>query len=365
MNAFVIETERLVSNIAQILRRAGERKVYAVVKGDGYGFGLVPYAKLLCDNGVSALAVTEPEEVSALRTAGLSDVEILMLRSTALPDEVEALLRNRAVLTIGSHDAAVAVNGIAGKLGLRAQVHIKIDTGMGRYGFEPGEIEKITAIFQYMEHIDVRGIYTHLNAAFGKKARTLAQIAAFRGVVDALRAQGFEPGLVHFANSSAFYKLDGIDLGDAVRIGSAFTGRLAFSCKNELARIGFLESRICEVRWLSRGATVGYGGVYRARSARRIAIVPLGYSHGFAVEKVRDSYRFRDGVRFMLQDMKRTLLHERLSGTVNGKSARVLGHVGMLHTVLDVTDIPCQVGDRVQFSAGPLYVDARVCREYR
>ena len=111
--------------------------------------------------------------------------------------------------------------------------------------------------------------------------------------------------------------------------------------------------------------TVGYGGVYRARQARKIAVVPLGYSHGFATEKVRDSYRLRDGVLFVLQDIKRTLLHEKLSVTLNGQQVPVLGHVGMLHTVLDVTDVPCQIGDRVQFAVSPLYVDAKVCREYR
>lgn len=366
MNVFVIEQDRLVQNIAQVKARAGERKIYAVVKGDGYGFGLVPYARLLRENGIGAFAVTEPEEVSALRTAGFAQEEILMLRSTALPDEIESLLRDRAVLTIGSHDAAVAVNGIAGKLGLRAQVHIKVDTGMGRYGFEPGEIEKITSVFQYMDHIDVRGMYTHLNAAFGKKKHTLRQIEAFRAVVESVRAQGFDPGVIHFANSSAFYKLDHCDFGDAVRIGSALTGRLAFPCKNMgLMRVGYLESQVCELRWISPGATVGYGGVYRARQARKIAVVPLGYSHGFATEKVRDSYRLRDGVLFVLQDIKRTLLHEKLSVTLNGQQVPVLGHVGMLHTVLDVTDVPCQIGDRVQFAVSPLYVDAKVCREYR
>ena len=111
----------------------------------------------------------------------------------------------------------------------------------------------------------------------------------FRAVVERVRAQGFDPGTIHFANSSAFYKLDHFDFGDAVRIGSAFTGRLAFPCKDTgLLRVGYLESQVCEIRWISRGATVGYGGVYRAKSPRKIAIVPLGYSHGFATEKVRE-----------------------------------------------------------------------------
>ncbi|MEG2570900.1 MAG: alanine racemase, partial [Clostridia bacterium] len=288
-----------------------------------------------------------------------------MMRSTALEDEIESLLKANAILTVGSNEAAVAINGIAGRMNLRARVHIKIDTGMGRYGFEPGEFEKISAIFTYMPNIEVCGMYTHLNAAFGNKKKTLGQIAAFHAVVAKTREQGFEPGMVHFANSSALFKLRGVELDDGVRIGSAFTGRLAFACKDSgLRKVGYLESRICEIRWLTRGATVGYGGAYRARNAIKIAVIPLGYSHGFATEKIRDSYRFRDGVRFVLQDIKRTLTHERLWVEIGDKRVPVLGHVGMLHTVVDITNLDCALGDAVRFDISPLYVSAAVLRKY-
>lgn len=363
MNSFVIEREGLISNINIIKSRAGDRKIYAVIKGDGYGFGLVQYAQVLRDNGIDTFAVTEPHEVQLLRDGGF-DGEILMLRSTAVDFEIESLIKNGAVLTIGSEAAAIAVNGIAGNLGITAKAHIKIDTGMGRYGFSVRDHDAMRSVFDYMENIHVCGIYTHLNAAFGKKKNTFLQIARFRDAVDHLREQGFNVGCVHFANSSAFFRFDDIDFCDAVRIGSAFTGRLAHKANSGLTRVGYLESGICEIRWLSKGDTVGYGGVYRAKQARKIAIVPLGYSHGFGVEKVRDSYRLRDGVRYILQDLKRTLTGEKLYVLVNGKRARVLGHVGMLHTVLDVTDIPCRIGDRAVFTVNPLYVNSAVSRKY-
>lgn len=362
MNAFVIEKDKLCANIKVILERAGEIKVYAVVKGNGYGFGLCEYAKLLRECGVSAFAVTEPEEVSALRAAGIEN-EILMLRSTVLPDEIESLILNGAVLTVGSNEAAVAVNGVAGNLGKTARVHIKIDTGMGRYGYFPDEIDKISAVYDYMDSIEPCGIYTHLNASFGSKKHTLMQIEEFKALVEELKARGYDVGCVHFAASCAFHRFD-IDFCDAVRIGSAFTGRLAIGGKHDLSRVGYLQGEICEIKWLQKGATVGYGGVYKAKSPRKVAIVPLGYTHGFGVEKIRDSYRFSDGVRYILQDIKRCLFGEKVYASVDGKRVRVLGHIGMLHTVLDITNIQCQVGDSVTYKVNPLYVGENVERKY-
>ncbi len=362
MNAFVVEKEKLRANAQNILERAGELKVYAVIKGNGYGFGLCEYAKFLRECGVSAFAVTEPEEVSALRAAGIEN-EILMLRSTALPDEIETLILNGAVLTVGSNEAAVAVNGVAGKLQKAARVHIKIDTGMGRYGYDPDDIDKISAVYDYMDSLEPCGIYTHLNASFGSKKNTLVQIAMFKDLVSELQTRGYNTGVSHFAASCAFHRFD-VDFGEAVRIGSAFTGRLAIANRYNLERVGYLQSEVCEIKWLEKGATVGYGGVYRAKSPRKVAIVPLGYSHGFGVEKVRDSYRLRDGVRYVLQDIKRCIFGEKQYAKINDKKVRILGHIGMLHTVLDVTDVPCQIGDVVTYSVNPLYVNADIERKY-
>lgn len=363
MNAFVIDKGNICHNVSKIREKAGDRKIYAVIKGDGYGFGLSEYAKILRDAGISAFAVTEPYEVTKLRESGI-DCEILMLRATALHEEIEELIKADAVLTVGSNNDAVAINEVAAKLNSCAKVHVKVDTGMGRYGYSLGDWEMITAVYDYMDNIEPCGIYTHLNAAFGDAKKTIKQINAFKDLVSFLESQGYETGMVHFANSSALFKLSKVDFGDAVRIGSAFTGRIAFPCDAGLKRVGYLESEVCEIRWLEKGATVGYGGVYKAKKPVKIAIAPLGYSHGFGVEKIRDSYRLRDGVRYVLQDIKRTICGEKVYVTLNGKPARVLGHIGMLHTVIDITDIPCELGDKVTFKVNPLYVNANVCRKY-
>jgi len=366
VNTFVVEKDKLVGNIAAVKSRAGDRKLYAVVKGDGYGFGLCEYIRILLECGVSAFAVTEPYEARAIRDAGAQEEEILMLRSTSVEEELRTLMECRAVITVGSSRSASAANALAAELGCAPYpVHIKVDTGMGRYGFSVNEADDISSVFRYMDNLRVTGMFTHLNCAFGSKKKTRAQVDAFLGIEARMREQGFDTGCVHFANSSALFRFSDWDLRDAVRVGSALTGRLATQVKNSgLTRVGYLESRVCETRWLAPGATVGYGGAYRTKNAVRIAVIPLGYSHGFGCEKVRDTYRLRDGVRYVLQDIKRTLNNNRISVNINGKPARVLGHIGMLHTVLDVTQIRCEVGDAVTVNVNPLYVDGKVRRRF-
>ncbi len=85
---------------------------------------------------------------------------------------------------------------------MTAEAHIKIDTGMGRYGFLPEEMEKITPVYHYMDTIHVTGIYTHLHSAFCDKKATKAQIESFNRVLAALREAGIEPGMAHILNSS-------------------------------------------------------------------------------------------------------------------------------------------------------------------
>lgn len=364
LNIFVIEKDKLVSNINIVKKKAGNSKIYAVVKGDGYGLGLLRFAEILRDNGINAFAVTEPEEVLALRDAGFKDSEILMLRSTAIADEIETLIKNDAVLTLGSNDAAAAANGIAGKLEKKARAHIKIDTGMGRYGFNPNAAESVKSLFEYMTNIEIEGLYTHLNRAYKSRKTTIKQINTLFDIEKKLKDSGYSPGCVHFAGSSVLFKYN-IDLRDAVRIGSAFVGRLAVRCKNSgLEKIGYLQSRVCEVRWLDKGQTVGYGSAYRASRPVKIAVIPLGFRHGFGVSKIRDTYRIRDGLMYVLSDIKKTILGEKIYVTINGKKARSLGHIGVLHTVADVTKIQCETGDIARFDINPLYVSESVEKTY-
>ena len=359
----VVERQKVRNNIKKVRQRAGAAVVYGVLKGNAYGFGLLEMADMLRDEGISRFAVTEPRDLIVLPNSGFVDEEILVMRSTSIPEEIEKLIEYNAVATIGSYDAAVALNGIAEKNATSADAHIEIDTGMGRYGFLPEEADKAVNVFKYFSSLNITGMYTHFNKAFSSGKATKAQFDSFMGVVAAVRQAGFDPGTLHAANSSALMKYPYTVL-DAVRVGSALTGRVAAKGSFGLARAGYAESNIVEIRWLQKNQTVGYGGDYKCRKSTRIAVVPLGYADGFCTEKQRDMFHLQNSLMACMSAIKAWMTGKRLSVSVGGRPAYVLGHVGMQHTVIDVTNIECAVGDPVRFEVNPIVAGAMLPKKY-
>ncbi len=363
MNSFVIEREKIKKNAKLIFERAGASTVIAVVKGNGYGFGMSKYISTLYAAGVRFFAVTDPSDALKIRELYRDDTKILMLRSTSLPDEISALIDNDVILTVGTIEAAAIINGIALSKKKVAKLHIKLDTGMGRYGFNPSDIESIYSAFTNFPSLEPCGLFTHLTSAFKSRKVTEAQIASLNRVQNELIARDVDCGMVHFANSSYLFKFHA-PYGDAVRIGSAFTGRIPCKTKTKLSRVGYIESNICELRWLTPGSKVGYSGAYTAKKATRIAILPIGYADGIHVEKARDTYRIRDVIFYALSDIKRMLFKKYIYATISGRRARILGHIGMTHTVCDVTDIPCNIGDTATFDVNPVYVSPNIYHDF-
>ncbi len=364
MKSFVVECDKIKSNAAEIMHRAQNATVIAVVKGRAYGFGVEEFSKLLHSCGIRFFAVTDVSDALALKRLNLPDTDILMLRSTALSEELSALIENDIIITIGSTETAVNANTIALEKGVSCRAHVKINTGMGRYGFSIDESEQIISVYTKFSNISVCGIFTHLTSAFKNNKVTEAQLSAFDMVQNELKSRGISCGTVHFANSSYLFK-HRAPLGDAVRVGSAFTGRLPCKVRSSgLSRAGYLEGSICEMHWLPKGAKVGYSGAYTAKRAIKTAVIPIGYSDGFAVEKMRDTYRLCDGLFYILSDLKRLITNKALYVKINGKKAKILGHIGMTHTVCDITNIPCSLGDKAVFDVNPIYVSPDIYREY-
>ena len=354
MNLYIVDRKALEHNIRVLQEKAGDTAIYGVIKGNGYGLKLLSMAQILKENGICRFAVTGLDEVCALREGGFAEEEILMMRATCIPEELEVLLERNATATVGSLECAQAMDQVAEKMGKPFPCHVKIDTGMGRYGFLPENLEEIKQVYA-LEHLNITGVYTHFHSAFSSEKDTRAQFAAFTGVLDKLTAAGYDLGTRHCCNSSAFLKYPEMYL-DAVRLGSALLGRLSFPGDMDLQRIGWCESQIELIREIPKGHTVGYGAAWKAKRPTKIAVCGVGYYHGFGAEKGNDLFRFRDCLRGGLGYVKAFLKKKAFYVTVNGKPARVLGHIGMVQTIFDVTDIPCQVGDTVRIEINPLLV---------
>lgn len=351
MKAYVVEKEALSHNIELLQKMANGVPIWAVLKGNGYGIGVLPLARHLAEAGIDHFCVTEVREAELLRENGFEDASILMLRSTGDPAELNRLMDLRVILTIGSWETACAINAIAAERADVVEAHLKIDTGMGRYGFLPEEMEKITPVYHYMDTIHVTGIYTHLHSAFCDKKATKAQIESFSRVLAALREAGIEPGMAHILNSSGVLHFSGAAM-DAVRVGSALLGRVHGG--HGLKRVGYCETQVEELKWLPKGHTTGYGAGWKAKRPTRVAILPVGWYNGFGCEMGNDLFRFRDCLRRIAASLRVMLFGKAYYVTINGKRCKVLGHIGMLHTAADVSGIQCSLGDMARVEINPL-----------
>jgi len=363
LKQLVVERDLLRNNIAVVKKLAEGKTIYGVLKGDGYGLGLLEMAEILRSEGIPAFAVTEPDDAVRLRDAGYIDEDILVMRSTAIDGEAAKIVSCNATATIGSNEAAVALNGIAGRENSIANAQIKIDTGMGRYGFLPSETDKIVSIYKYMPNINVTGTYTHFNRSYGPKKYVEGQMKQFQQAVAEIRAAGFDPGMLHAANSSAILRFPGTHL-DAVRAGSVFLGRVGVKGDFGLKKVGCAEEQIVEIRWLTKGCTVGYGAKYRCRRMTKIGVVPFGYANGFGTGKAREIHDLGDFLGSVASSFGRLLGRHKYTAVVNGKRVPVLGRVGTLHVVLDLTDCDASIGDCARFEVNPVIAGLMLPKVY-
>ncbi len=357
MKQYVIEKNILKHNIEVIKKKAKGVPVCGIVKCDGYGMGLVPYVKFLLENGVDLLGTSTIEEAVILRKSGIES-DILLLTSYSSKEAALKIVKNNIIATVGSVQSALVLNEAGKQLGITPLAHIEINTGMGRCGFDMDKLDEIL----FLKDLDINfcGTFSHLSFSFAKKSEFVEkQREKFEKAVEYLNEKGFKTGVLHLANSSAFFKYENTHF-DMVRVGSALLGRIAEAASFNLKKVGYLKSQIIETNFLKKGENIGYANTYCVKRDTKTAIIPIGYADGFMVEKKNDTFRFFDILRYIYNDLK----PKKYFVKINGKNARILGRVGMFNIIADVTDIDAKAGDIVTTDANPILIDKGVERKY-
>lgn len=361
MKALVIEKQKLYENIKTLREYMNGVPIWAVLKCNAYGMGLIPFAEALAEGGIDRFAVSDAREAALLREHGMEQ-EILLLSAAELPDDIETVLRYSLTATIASVEGALALSEAALQAGRTVDVHINLETGFGRFGFNSAE--EFLAVSGRIPGLRVTGAYTHLSNAFGEAKTSQLQFERFQKAVAEIEAGGISIPMKHICNSSAALRFPDMHL-DAVRMGSAFLGRLSFEPPVSLFKLAYLETEVSYVKTLPAGANVGYANTCRLKRDTKTAVVYVGYADGFAMEKKNDTFRFLDILRYTYHALQYFLKDNRTYIRIGEKRYPLLGRISMYNIVADVTGSDVKPGDKVRIEVNPILINPSVERSYR
>lgn len=317
-------------NIAQLRRCIGRNVLFmAVVKADGYGHGAYRVAETAIDAGTRWLGVATAKEGVELRDKGINAPIIVL--GGIMPYEAEDVVAFHLCQTVFTLDVARALSDVSVRQGKNADVHIKVDTGMGRVGVRPGaELEQLIEGLMKLPGINITGMFTHFaESDAGDKAFTKHQLSLFCQAVNQVKAMGVGPLILHAANSAAI-----IDCPDAhfdmVRGGISIYGYYPSDKIDNPQRVDLRpalswKARVVYVKDAPAGTSISYGRTFTTQRSSKIATVSAGYA---------------DGYRRQLSNKGYVL--------IRGSRAPVIGRVCMDQFMVDITDIPdVAIGDEV------------------
>ena len=316
-----IDLDALRFNTQQLVSRAGNARLVAVVKANAYGHGAVMVARTVLGAGAQGLAVICVDEGQQLRSAGLQDPPIWVLGWTP-PHQAAQVVAHGLTPVVHDVELLEALNGAARAAGTRVAIHLEVETGLNRHGLMPADVVELAERARGLPGVRVEALFTHFAAAEeGDKTFTHSQHARLG---EAAARLPWIP-MRHCAASATVLDAPGWSM-DAVRAGLALYGyHPAPRCGADVALrpVMSLKTRVARVMALAAGETVGYGRTWRAEVPARVALLMCGYADG---------------------------LPRRLSGKapvlIGGIRTQVAGRIAMDMCMVDVTGMPeVRVGD--------------------
>ena len=326
-----VDLDAIWENMVHMKENIAENtKILAVIKTDGYGHGGVPIAKMLEQlDFMFGYAAATYEEAHVLREAGVKK-PILILGYT-FPYCYEELIREEIRPAVYRRDTVEELATAAAKVGKKAKVHIKVDTGMGRIGITPDEegLEFVRFLIEHPE-LEVEGVFTHF-AKSDETDKTSAnhQLELFQNFIDKIQTElGITIPVKHCSNSAAILEMPQANM-DMVRAGITTYGLYPSEEVSKdivpLRAAMSLYSHIVYCKTIHAGQSVSYGGLFTATKDTRVATIPVGYGDGYP--------RSLSGKGYVL---------------IHGKKAPILGRVCMDQFMVDISEIPeAMEGDKV------------------
>ncbi len=299
-------------------------QLIAVVKGNGYSHGASVVAPIFLASGATMLAVAATQEAVILRKSGI-EAPILILGPT-FPHEAKTLVEYDLVPTVTTTSVLAALNDAAEEASKIINIHLKIDTGMGRIGFFPEEIGSVIDTVLKYKNIQITGMFSHFSSSSDDKEYTMLQFERFRKAKEIVEGK-VHIEMYHIANSAAILLYPETHL-DGVRPGILLYGYFPGDGKTfdlPIKKTLEFKTKVGYVKEVPKDTPIGYGKTFITTRKTKIATLPVGYADGY--------HRF---------------LSNKGKVIINGEFAPVIGRVCMDQTMVDVTDIEdVNIGDEV------------------
>lgn len=315
---------RLMEENLQLIRNhiGKERKIIPVVKADAYGHGIIPVSRKLESLDVTMLGVSFLEEGLTLRQEGIT-MPILVM-SGFNNEQANLLAKNRLTPAIFNLRMAQLLAREAAELNTVLPYHLKVDTGLGRFGAPYEQAVELAKKFQGIKGIWLEGIFSHLSFEPPGNEFNNTQIERFQTVILQLKEMGINPPLIHMANSAGVIAYPE-SWFNCVRPGTIVSGNLPAGCSFPVTPILSFKTRIVLLREFPPDTPVSYEASFITKRYSTIAFLPVGYSDGF-----------------------NRLLSNGGEVLIRGKRVPIAGKICMNFTLIDVTDLPkVEVGDEV------------------
>ena len=325
-----IDLDNLAANFNRIKERVRPvARVMAVIKANAYGHGAVACARRLSSEGAEWFGVALPEEGVELRSSGITQPVLCL--GGYWPGQAALCIQHRLTPVVYRLDMIESLHKAASNAGVVVDVHLKVDTGMGRLGVRHDELGEFVTALEPFRNVRIDGLMSHLAAADDAACQPLTrdQIKRFEEAIVLLRDHGYRPTHLHLANSAGLFGHREA-WGNMVRPGGVLYGLwrdvLPLTTTDaELLPVMSLHSRISLLKWVPPGETIGYGCTFEASRRSLVATLPIGYHDGY----MRG-------------------LSNRAHVIVRGVYAPVVGRISMDLTLIDVTNVPdVQVDDQV------------------
>jgi len=321
----IIDLSAIASNVAAVRTIIGPgRDLMAIVKADAYGHGAPEVSRTVLNNGATCLGVALPEEGEVLRRHGIN--EPVLVLGIIHPDEVFKVVHNRLEQTLCTLETAEALDQAARASSQKINVHIKVDTGMGRIGINPVDALDFAHRISRFRNLQLKGIFSHLPCADEPdKSFTRSQIALFGNLLREIEASGIRIPQKHLANSAGILNFPDSHF-NLVRPGIMIYGLRPSPHTGQnvaLKPAMTLKTKIAYLKQVPPGTPISYGHTFSCESEMRVATLPIGYGDGYSRGLSNGGY-----------------------AVIRNIHAPLLGRVCMDMCMFDVTDIEdVQTGD--------------------